>query len=77
MKTSVKLFLSAALLLALPFSSGAQLATSSVNPQDDSLALRQMRIYLNGIRRSESRPTVALVLSGGGAKGAAHVGVLK
>lgn len=77
MKTSVKLFLSAAFLLTLPLSSGAQLATSSVNPQDDSLALRQMRIYLNGIRRSESRPTVALVLSGGGAKGAAHVGVLK
>ncbi|MBQ5415673.1 MAG: patatin-like phospholipase family protein, partial [Bacteroidales bacterium] len=36
-----------------------------------------MRTFLNGIRRSEKRPTVALVLSGGGAKGAAHVGVLK
>ena len=77
MNTSLKIYLAAAMFLALPFSSGAQLATSSVNPQDDSLAIRQMRIYLNGIRRSEDRPTVALVLSGGGAKGAAHVGVLK
>ncbi|MBR4001881.1 MAG: patatin-like phospholipase family protein, partial [Bacteroidales bacterium] len=65
------------LLLAAPLRAGAQLATSSVNPQDDTLAVRQMRTFLNGIRRSEKRPTVALVLSGGGAKGAAHVGVLK
>ena len=28
-------------------------------------------------KRDEKRPTIALVLSGGGAKGAAHVGVLK
>ena len=64
-------------LLYVSFPAGAQLATFSVNPEDDSLAIRQMRIYLNGIRRSENRKTVALVLSGGGAKGAAHVGVLK
>ena len=76
MKTIIRL-LSAALLLALPAKVSAQLATTSVNPQDDSLALRQMRIYLNGIRRAEDRPTVALVLSGGGAKGAAHVGVIR
>lgn len=76
MKTSAKI-ISAALFLLLPFSAGAQLSTSSVNPQDDTLAFRQMRVYLNGIRRTENRPTVALVLSGGGAKGAAHVGVIK
>ena len=70
-------YIISALLLSVSFTAGAQLATSSVNPQDDSLAIRQMRIYLNGIRRSENRPTVALVLSGGGAKGAAHVGVMK
>ena len=70
-------FLTVVLLLAAPLRAGAQLATSSVNPQDDTLAVRQMRTFLNGIRRSEKRPTVALVLSGGGAKGAAHVGVLK
>ena len=36
-----------------------------------------MREHLDSIRRSEGRPIVALVLSGGGAKGAAHVGVKK
>ena len=76
MKASAKI-ISAALFLLLPFTAGAQLSTSSVNPQDDTLAFRQMRVYLNGIRRTENRPTVALVLSGGGAKGAAHVGVIK
>ena len=34
-----------------------------------------MRSKMDRIRRR--RPTVALVLSGGGAKGAAHVGVLR
>ena len=70
-------YLAVALLLAAPLRAGAQLSTSSVNPQDDTLAVRQMRTYLNGIRRTEKRSTVALVLSGGGAKGAAHVGVIK
>lgn len=32
---------------------------------------------MDGIRKTQHRPTVALVLSGGGAKGAAEVGVLK
>ena len=70
-------YITIAFLLSLPLTAGAQLSTSSLNPQDDTLAVRQMRTYLNGIRRTEDRPTVALVLSGGGAKGAAHVGVLK
>ena len=64
MKASFRL-LTVVLLLAAPLRAGAQLATSSVNPQDDTLAVRQMRTFLNGIRRSEKRPTVALVLSGG------------
>lgn len=76
MKTFPRI-LSIFLLLSMSLTAGAQLATSSVNPQDDSLAIRQMRIYLNVLRNSEHRPTVALVLSGGGAKGAAHVGVMK
>ena len=76
MRTCLR-YLAIALLLAAPLRAGAQLSTSSVNPQDDTLAVRQMRTYLNGIRRTEKRPTVALVLSGGGAKGAAHVGVIK
>lgn len=36
-----------------------------------------MRLKMDKVRISEHRPTVALVLSGGGAKGSAHVGVLK
>lgn len=36
-----------------------------------------IRHKLDSIRRFRHRPTVALVLSGGGAKGAAHVGVIK
>ena len=47
----------------------------SVDPEADSEAIRQMRSRLTKIRRH--RPTVAVVLSGGGAKGAAHVGVFK
>lgn len=46
----------------------------SVSPQRDSLEVQKMRARMDSIRRH--RPTVALVLSGGGAKGAAHVGVM-
>ena len=47
----------------------------TVDPKGDSLAIERVRAKMNQIRRH--RPTVALVLSGGGAKGAAHVGVIK
>ena len=43
--------------------------------EKDAAAVRQIRYKMAQIRKS--RPTVALVLSGGGAKGAATVGVLK
>ena len=43
--------------------------------EKDAAAVRQIRYRMAQIRKS--RPTVALVLSGGGAKGAATVGVLK
>lgn len=39
--------------------------------------IKQLRAHLDSVRRAEGRPTVALVLSGGGAKGAAQVGALK
>ena len=42
---------------------------------DDEATVQQMRARMDSIRRH--RPTVALVLSGGGAKGAATVGALK
>lgn len=47
----------------------------SVDPVADSIAVQQMRIKMDKIR--QSRPTVALVLSGGGAKGLAHIGVIR
>ena len=43
--------------------------------RNDSLAISEVRSMMDSIRRH--RPTVALVLSGGGAKGAAHIGVIK
>lgn len=48
-----------------------------MDPSGDSLFIGQFKNYLDSIRHTEGRPTVALVLSGGGAKGAAQVGALK
>lgn len=53
------------------------LVNISHDPQADSIYFKKVQKYLNEIRRKEHRPTVALVLAGGGAKGAAHIGVLK
>lgn len=44
-----------------------------IDPVRDSISMSEIRNYLSEIRKT--RPTVALVLSGGGAKGAAHIGV--
>ena len=51
------------------------ISARSVTPVKDSIAIAQMRERMAEIRKE--RPTVALVLSGGGAKGAAHVGVIR
>lgn len=53
------------------------LATLSVTPYKDGIELRQARRHLDSVRRAEHRPTVALVLCGGGAKGASQIGVMK
>ena len=53
---------------------GAVRASASVDPEADAEAIARMRARMDEIRKH--RPTVALVLSGGGAKGAAHVGVI-
>ena len=53
------------------------LSADSVNPDADAVMLKSLRKRLNSVRRDEKRPTVAVVLSGGGAKGAAQVGALK
>lgn len=52
-------------------------STSTVSPAEDSLSVLRLRSILDGVRRTQHRPTVAVVLSGGGAKGAAELGVLK
>ncbi len=54
---------------------GGEASARSVTPKKDSIAIEQMRQRMAQIRKE--RPTVALVLSGGGAKGAAHVGVIR
>ena len=63
-------------MLAICLSSGGQAASArGVDPQADAEAVTRMRKKMSEIRKH--RPTVALVLSGGGAKGAAHVGVIE
>lgn len=47
----------------------------SNDPQGDSIAFAAVRAKMDSIR--QYRPTVALVLGGGGARGMAHLGVLK
>lgn len=73
-------FTAVTLLLAAPafaqnYPNG--LSTDSVDPAADAAYIKVLRHHLDSVRRVEGRPTVALVLSGGGAKGAAQVGALK
>ena len=65
----------AGLLLALSFPASGQVGFQSYDPVGDSVVVARMRSKMDRIRRR--RPTVAVVLSGGGAKGAAHIGVLR
>jgi len=54
-----------------------RLSATSTDPEEDSLVFLKMRAKMDSIRTTQGRPTVALVLSGGGAKGVAHVSVIK
>ena len=71
----MKRLISTILLTVVAFLWVQPLSARSVNPVKDSIAIAQMRQRMDEIRKT--RPTVALVLSGGGAKGAAHIGVIK
>ena len=71
----MKRLISTILLAVAAFSMMQPLSARSVDPVKDSIAIVQMRQRMDEIRKT--RPTVALVLSGGGAKGAAHVGAIK
>ena len=70
---------SLAVMVASMLSAGAQTPHSVLDERREMNDLRVERIRhkLDSIRAVRHRPTVALVLSGGGAKGAAHVGVIK
>ena len=71
----MKRFLSYLLIALFCCMSAASAMATSVDPVGDSLAFARMRERMAKIR--ERRPTVALVLSGGGAKGTAHVPVIR
>lgn len=51
------------------------LVMPSLTPEEDSVAFCRMRARMDSIRKH--RPTVAVVLAGGGARGMAHLGVLR
>ena len=76
MKAVTKLIFTLALMAAPLLSAAAQSVSelNTVDPVGDSLAINKMRAKMDAIRKY--RPTVALVLSGGGAKGAAHIGAI-
>ena len=61
--------------LNFPDSVAFPVSIYGLNPQSDSAAVAIMKNKMAKIRKT--RPTVALVLCGGGAKGAAHVGAYK
>jgi NTE family protein len=64
------------LLFACSLALGAQAQIlESANPQADSAAFARVRERMDSIR--QYRPTVGLVLAGGGARGLAHLGVIK
>ena len=71
------LLLALLLFPCLLFAQENGLVMPSVDPVADSLAITKMRARMDSIRRTEHRPTVAVILAGGGARGMAHLGVLK
>ncbi len=80
METKIRMFMaSLAVMAASVFSVAAQIPHSELDTRRERKDLRveKIRHKLDSIRTVCHRPTVALVLSGGGAKGAAHVGVIK
>ena len=73
-------YLAAALvsmLFAAVFPASAEKENENIiDPQMDSLSMEILR-GVSGQSVQRKRPTVALVLSGGGAKGASHIGVIQ
>ena len=71
----MKRLLTLAFIFCLMAVSASGRMARGIDPKADSIAVVRMRERMDDIR--QYRPTVALVLSGGGAKGAAHVGVIR
>ena len=71
----MKRYLSFILIAVSLFAACHSVSAKGIDPKADAAAIRRMRARMDEIRLH--RPTVALVLSGGGAKGAAHVGVIE
>ena len=69
-----KLISAIVLIFALSLGASAQILPSA-NPHADSVAFAKVRDRMDSIR--QYRPTVGLVLAGGGARGLAHLGVIK
>ena len=63
-----------ALACFVSFGAGAQVLESA-HPEVDSVAFARVRALMDSIR--QYRPTVGLVLAGGGARGLAHLGIIK
>ncbi len=80
METKIgNLAVSLAVMVFSVFPSMAQVSHSVLDAsrEEKDLRVEKIKHKLDSIRTVRHRPTVALVLSGGGAKGAAHVGVIK
>ena len=75
----MKRFLTPLLALLLPLCAQGQskVLLPSAHPEIDSVAFARVRARMDSIRRTQHRPTVAVVLGGGGARGMAHIGVLR
>ena len=74
MKMKKHILLPLLLACLLPVSAFAQILPSA-DPAADSIAFARVRARMDSIR--QYRPTVGLVLAGGGARGLAHLGVIK
>ena len=75
MKKLLLCLVSGALSLAALAQNANGLVMPSVDPVADSLAIARVRARMDSIR--QHRPTVAVILGGGGARGMAHIGVLR
>lgn len=69
------LTLAFAVILSASLHAQTQLSLVSCSPGEDSLNMAKIRVRLDSIRKE--RPVVGVVLGGGGARGMAHIGVLR